>query len=219
MERQLKFAKHWIQKPVEFWRRLLWTDEMSIKLHGTRQTQDLVWRTPDEEFHKDCIDHRKRQSNGVLFWGAIRWGKIGPRHFFVLGSDECVNSIVYRDQILLGPLKDFWEESFSEVDPIVMEDNAPVHKKVCIPVHDNLGMECWEHPPNSPDLNPIENVWHHIKHICATEYENIMSQSQLQDIVNNIWDSFDDNQFNQFIESMPERLEAIIAADGGSTKW
>ena len=82
--------------------------------------------------------------------------------------------------------QDFWKESFSEVDPIVMEDNAPVHKKVWIPVRDNLGMECWEHHPNSLDLNSIENVWHHIKHICATEYENIMFQSQLQDIVNNI---------------------------------
>ena len=42
--------------------------------------------------------------------------------------------------------------------PIVMEDNAPVHKKVCIPVREALRMETLEWPPNSPDLNPIENI-------------------------------------------------------------
>jgi hypothetical protein len=46
-----------------------------------------------------------------------------------------VNSTIYRDQVLTGPLQKFWEESFGDLqEPIVMEDNAPVHKKVCIPV-------------------------------------------------------------------------------------
>jgi len=45
-----------------------------------------------------------------------------------------------------------------------MEDNAPVHKKVCIPVKQELEMRCHQHPLNSPDLNPIENIWIHMKH-------------------------------------------------------
>ena len=219
MKRRLEFAKRWVHLPVEFWKRHIWTNEMSIKLYGTRQTQDLVWRTADEEFHKDCIDHQKRQTNGVMFWGAFRWGQIGPRHFFDLGTNEHVNSTVYRDQILLGPLQDFWLESFCDVDPIVVEDNAPVHKKVCIPVRQSLGMECWQHPPNSPDLNPIENIWYLIKHIVTTEYSHITSESELQLAVNHIWDSFDNDQFNYLIESMPERLQAVVDAKGGSTKW
>ena len=139
--------------------------------------------------------------------------------FFDLGTNEHVNSTVYRDQILLGPLQDFWLESFCDVDPIVVEDNAPVHKKVCIPVRQSLGMECWQHHPNSPDLNPIENIGHLIKHIVTTEYSHITSESELQLAVNHIWDSFDNDQFNYLIESMPERLQAVVDAKGGSTKW
>jgi len=220
MKRRLQFAKRWVHLPVEYWRHHIWTDEMSIKLHGTRQTQDLIWRMPDEEYHKDCIDHRKKPTTGVMFWGAFRWGKVGPRHFFDLGPKERVNSTVYRDQILLGPLQDFWFESFCDVDnPIVMEDNAPVHKKVCIVTRQNLGMECWQHPPNSPDLNLIENIWHHIKHVVVTEYPNITSQSELQAVVNSIWDGFSNDQWNGLVESMPERLRAVIDAKGGSTQW
>src|SRR5438552_3647031 len=103
-----------------------------------------------------------------MFWGAFRWSKIGPPHFFDLGPKERVNSTAYRAQILLGPLQDIWFELFYDINPIVMEDNALVHKKVCISVRQNLGIECWQHPPNSPDLNSIENIWHHIKYIIAT---------------------------------------------------
>ena len=66
---------------------------------------------------------------------------------------------LYRDQILLEPLKNFWEESFGDVqEPIVMKDKVPVRKKVCIPVRHELGIRCRQHPPNSSDLDPIENI-------------------------------------------------------------
>src|SRR5262249_55031335 len=152
------------------------------KVGLARGTQDWVWRKADEEWHPDCIDARKKTGNGVMFWGSFRWGCIGPGAFFKLEQKQKVNSSIYRDQILLGPLKDMWEESFGEVDPIVMEDGAPVHKKVCIPERENLGMETLPHPPNSPDLNPIENVWQHIKEVVSKDYPNISSKDELQRI-------------------------------------
>jgi len=63
-------------------------------------------------------------------------------------------------------LKEFWEECFRDLEePILVEDNAPVHKKVCIPVRQELGMTCHQHPPNSPDLNPIKDIWAYIKDV------------------------------------------------------
>jgi len=60
---------------------------------------------------------------------------MGSRLFFDLKKGESVDSAVYQDQILLEPLQQFWEESFKDIKvPIVMEDNASVYKKVCIPV-------------------------------------------------------------------------------------
>jgi hypothetical protein len=60
---------------------------------------------------------------------------MGSEGFFSLENGETINSAVYRDQILLGPLQQFWKEAFESIDTsVVMEDNAPVYKKVCIPV-------------------------------------------------------------------------------------
>jgi transposase len=194
---------------------------MSVKVGMQRSTRDWVWRKDNEEFHPDCIDYRKRATGtGMMFWGAFRWGKMGPGVFFELEDGKKVNSTIYRDQILKGPLQEFWEESFGDVEvPIVMEDNAPPHKKVCIPVREELGMRCHQHPPNSPDLNPIENIWAHMKHIISKEYAHITSQKVMREVVVSIWNDFVDNRWDHLVESMPERIQAVIKAKGGSTRF
>ena len=75
---------------------------------------------------------------------------------------------------MLGPLKEFWEEAYGDViESVVLEDNAPVHKKMCIPVRQELGMVCHQHPLNSPDLNPIANILCDMKRIIAKDYAHI----------------------------------------------
>jgi hypothetical protein len=77
-------------------------------------------------------------------------------------------------------------------EPIVIEDHAPVHKKVCIPVRQELGMKCYQHSPNSPDLNPIENIWVYIKHRILKKYDHIISGKAMKQMVISIWNEFGD---------------------------
>ena len=85
--------------------------------------------------------------------------KMGPGCFFELSAGQKITSKVYCEQILLGPLKTFAEESCSDIQqPIVMEDNAPVHKGACVKPRMDLKWPPYEHPPNSLDLNLIENI-------------------------------------------------------------
>jgi transposase len=217
----LKFAKEHKDWTVEDWARVLFSDEMAVKLFMERHVRDYVWRRVDEEFHPDCINYQKRpKGTGLMFWGVFRKGKMGPDGFFDLEEGQSIDSTIYRDQILLGPLRQFWEEAFEDIsEPIVMEDNAPVHKKVCIPVREELGMVSLEWPPNSPDLNPIENIWNYMKNIIAKDYPQVSSAEEMKRIVRRIWDQFKDTEWDKLIASMPERMEAVIAAKGGSTRF
>src|SRR5436190_13047073 len=126
----------------------------------------------------------------------------------------------YMKHFLEGPLQQFWEESFGDVTvPIVMEDNAPVHKKVCIPAREALEMETLESPPNSLNLNPKENIWSYMKDIIARDYAQVSSAKEMKRIVQDMWEQFTDGQWDKLIESMPNRMEAVIAANGGSTRF
>ena len=53
----LQYAKkhqHWT---IENWSRVIFTDEISVKIDMERHFRDLIWRKDDEKFHPDCINY------------------------------------------------------------------------------------------------------------------------------------------------------------------
>ena len=119
-----------------------------------------------------------------MFWGTFRWEKVGPGLFFEVEKGKHINSIMYHDQVLAGPLNDFWSESFLEADQLwVMKDSAPVHKRAAKIGWEELDMIVMPHLLNSPDLNSIENIWTWIKFRLARNYTYISLEAKLKRVV------------------------------------
>ena len=71
---------------------------MSVRVEMQQSTRDWIWTRDDEEFHPGCIDYRKHATGTeMMFWGAFRWGKMGPGVFFDLEDGKKVTSTIYQD--------------------------------------------------------------------------------------------------------------------------
>jgi hypothetical protein len=118
----------------------------------------------------------------------------------------------YVRMVLNGPLKRAarhlrtarWREI------LVVEDGAPCHTcKLAKEARSKLGIPSLIHPPSSPDLNPIENVWHLLKTKVSQRPTWTTNLDMLWEQVQACWADIDQGYINKLIEGMPVRAEAI----------
>ena len=78
-------------------------------------------------------------------------------------------------------------------------------------------------PPRSPDLNPIENIFHVLRHLLDDEAEscNITHETfdQFKGRVLRTLESIDIKLIDKTIESMSKRIDAVLASKGGRSKY
>lgn len=72
-------------------------------------------------------------------------------------------------------------------------------------------------PPQSPDLNPIEQIWDcldsRLKKLTRT------SQNSMWNSLQSAWASIHPSTFAKYINTMKARCQAVIDAQGGHTRY
>ena len=128
-----------------------------------------------------------------------------------------MNGPRYVKQVLQGPLKTFYNNLNAERGGgiIIVEDGAPAHtSKVAQAARAKLGFQTLTHPPNSPDLNPIEPLWGILKYCVSRIPESHKSIKSLWEVVQRVRDELTDEEVTKVIGSMSARVQAVQAAHG-----
>jgi hypothetical protein len=95
----------------------------------------------------------------------------------------------------------------------LQQDNDPKHtsrvaKKFIAENH----IDAMEWPSNSPDLNPIENMWHLVKN--NVEKRMPQDTKELSRFMVEEWDAIPQTVVNNLIASMSRRCELVLEQNG-----
>jgi hypothetical protein len=101
-----------------------------------------------------------------------------------------------------------------------MQDGAPGHAAGDTKAElASRGIIVIEWPPFSPDLNPIKRVWHIMKNYIQDHFPENMTYDRLRAAVKEAWAMVGEHEFRSLINSMKDRCQAVIDADGLFTKY
>jgi hypothetical protein len=207
------------------WRTVMFTDESAFKI-GEVSGQQHCWRLDRHACDPATLAIQFRPGKAIHVWGAIRYGKRLPLVRFKLAparqvkklkvKAETITSAVYSAQILWGPLLLYVNQAKEEgVEIKIVEDGAPVHWKGDAPgIRAMLPIVTQEHPPSSPDLNPIERCWQSVKIRLTSMDRHATSMDGLWKEIKRIWDEIPQETIDGFIMDMYKRREQVVEACG-----
>lgn len=211
--KRIQFAKTHVHRPLQDWRNILWTDESKIVLYGSPGSREYVRRPPNAEYVPRYTRKTvKHGGSSIMVWGSFSYHGVGP----IYRINGVMDQHVYVD-ILQGTMLPYAEEEMP-IRWVFQQDNDPKHTskkaKEWFRVN-NISVLDW--PPQSPDLNPIENLWADVKKMVAASKPT--NNNQLWITVETAWKSIPLERCQALVDSMKRRCEAVISNKGSTTKY
>jgi transposase len=224
---RLKFAQEHVHWAKQDWRYVEFSDEMGLQT-GANEGNIYVWRYPEEEYKEDCCAATHKSGfKKIKVWGSMRYGSLS--NLVVLlekKGDGKFNAREYVDVIMDRELFDRWAKGMEELgDIMIMEDGAGYHQGVATQRRKQYQQDGWQGwgpgtwPANSPDLNPLENLWHLLRTNVKKRDPKPMRKEDLIEALKEEWEKLDIKKVNALIDSMPRRMKAVINAEGGTTHY
>jgi len=211
--KRLAFAKKHINEPESFWRKVLWSDESKFNIFAS-DGRSRVWRKNGEALKLRNLNATVKHGGGsVMLWGSMAYSGVGNFEFI----EGIMTKEVYL-AILKRNLRDSARKLSLGRQFVFQEDNDPKHTSKLVQSYikkERITRLDW--PPFSPDLNPIEHLWD----VLGREVRkvSISSKQQLKDRLTHVWSNLKDDVTKNLVNSMPRRLQAVIEAKGGPTKY
>lgn len=195
---------------------ILWSDESKINRFGS-DGRKWVWIRKGEQLNERMIQSTVKFGGGSLMvWGCMGWDGVGD----LVKIDGKMDGDLYVS-ILEEDLTSSMEKlGLDPAKTIFQQDNDPKHTcKKAKKWFKNNKITTMTWPAQSPDLNPIEHLWQHCKSQLAKYDTPAKGVLELWERVQEVWNNIEPAVCQNLISSMPRRIEAVIKAKGGHTKY
>jgi hypothetical protein len=201
---------------MEDWKTVVWSDETKVNRLGS-DGRKWAWKRPGEGLSDRLVQGTMKFGGGsVMVWGCMMWEGIG----YVVKIDGKMDAELYTrilDDDLLASI-DFYDKTPDDI--IFQQDGDPKHRsKLAQEWFKNHKITVLPWPAQSPDLNPIEHLWEHLKRRLGEYEEEPKGILELWERIEKEWEKIPASVCQNLIESMPRRVEAVLRAKGGYTKY
>ncbi len=225
---RLEWAKayeHWTE--VE-WKTVVWSDEYSVE-RNKGVSQKWVYRVPADKWKPFVIQSKQCGSRvSVMVWGAFDDYKCSGLKFCEQDPNAARGGVTARTylKLLQEQLPALYDVEGTIATSTFMHDNTPIHSADAVQEWLQASpYTVMEWLPYSPDLNPIEHCWGPLKenvyrlapnivHLTAAEAER-----RLTEVLPVAWQLISRSHYDKLIKSMPDRVKAVIEAEGWYTRY
>ena len=172
---------------------------------------DIVAVALEKKGQQKKLKPKPKHSLQVHFWGGISCQ--GATKIAIFTGKLCATRLIKIFEIGLIP---FVKEVYPHKHRL-MQDNKPKHSsQLARNFLESNGIFWWKMPPESPDLNPIENVWGSLKIFLCDRYKPHDHASLICGI-KTFWRSLTPPVCKKYIHHIHHAIPKIIEENGDNT--
>ncbi len=211
VQAHLKFAKDHLDDPEEAWVKIMWSDETKIELFGINSTR-RVWRKKDEYNPKNTIPTMKHGGGNIMLWGCFSAKGTGRLHRI----EGRMDGAMYREILANNFLPSVRALKMGR-GWFFQHDNDPKHTaRATNEWLRKKHFKVLEWPSQSPDLNPIENLWRELKLRVAQRPQNL---KDLEKTCMEEWAKIPAAVCANLVKNYRKRLTSVIVNQDICTKY
>ena len=206
---------------VDDWKRVIWSDETKINRFNSDE-RTWAWIRSRESLKSHHVKMTVKHGGGsITLWSAITYAGVG----WMCKINGNMDKELYKE-ILEDELERTIEYGSNKLglerhQGIFQHDNDPKHtSKIVKEYLQKQSYTVLQWPAQSPDLNPIENMWSLLKR-RLNDYETApKGMNELYERVTKVWyDLMKPEECQKVIESMPQRIHKCIQNKGRWTDY
>jgi hypothetical protein len=210
--KRVKFAREHLDWNIMDWSRIVFSDEATLYPMRTRTA--VRWTRPG--MANPPPQENNLRINSINVWAYITYDGTG-RIFRFEGTMKKERYLKMLEDHLFVALED---PDDSDDEMTYMQDGASYHTAPLIKNWlDKNEVNYIDWPPQSPDLNPIENIWACVRNELWNRRAMIRNSNDTWRFTLEIFTSITLVYIRKLYNSMPKRLESVIQLKGNRTNY